>query len=192
MAAESALRKDYYVKLNIRVGFLKMKQGQISFDNLATAAEIDKLSKSSCNTQFKINKWNMTNLPNLQSDYGDNVTYQSESLKDAISRLSTQPKSTKTASVASLKSTKFGEFIFSKANPNTIDLKQNERQPRPLNSLTEGRYTKRMSIQGKDKYNDSEAIQNYKQELYEQAINQQQQIEAKKNENRVEEIGLIN
>jgi hypothetical protein len=46
----------------------------------------------------------MTNLPNLQNDYGDNVTYQSESLKDAISRMSSQPKSTKTASVASLKS----------------------------------------------------------------------------------------
>lgn len=41
MALESAIRKDYNIKLNIRIGFLKFKNGTVSFDNIPTANEID-------------------------------------------------------------------------------------------------------------------------------------------------------
>lgn len=53
MAIESAIRKEYHVKLNLRIGFLKFRHGQVCFENMATAAEIDQLSKSSCNTQYR-------------------------------------------------------------------------------------------------------------------------------------------
>lgn len=33
---ESTLKKDLQVKLNLRIGFLKFKNGSVQFDNLAT------------------------------------------------------------------------------------------------------------------------------------------------------------
>jgi hypothetical protein len=39
MAVETAMRKDYYVKLNLRVGLLKFKQNNFYFENHITAEE---------------------------------------------------------------------------------------------------------------------------------------------------------
>ena len=36
MAVETAMRKNYQVKLNLRLGFLKFQDGVVRFDNLAT------------------------------------------------------------------------------------------------------------------------------------------------------------
>ena len=62
MAIETAMRKDYFVKLNFRVGFLKFRQNIFFFENFVTNEELDKMTHSSCNTDFKNNKWLMTNL----------------------------------------------------------------------------------------------------------------------------------
>lgn len=62
MAVSSAARKDYHVKLNMRIGFIKIRNKCLSFENLASGEEIDKLTKSSCNTNFRANKFNMTHF----------------------------------------------------------------------------------------------------------------------------------
>ena len=62
VAVESAARKDYHVKLNLRIGFLKFKNLQVIFDNLATHKQLDQLTKTTCNTAFKANKQLMTNI----------------------------------------------------------------------------------------------------------------------------------
>lgn len=60
MAIETAMRKDYYVKLNVRVGFLKFKQNVLHFENLVSQDEIDRMTHTSCNTAFVNNKKMMT------------------------------------------------------------------------------------------------------------------------------------
>jgi len=94
MAIETAMRKDYYVKLNVRVGFLKFKQNTLYFENLVTTEELDKMTHTSCNTDFKNNKWLMTNFrksrapSNIQG--GEEGTSQNSStLKDTLSRIAT-------------------------------------------------------------------------------------------------------
>jgi len=62
MAIETAVRKDYFVKLNLRVGFLKFKQNGFYFENLVSSDELDRMTHTSCNTDFKNNKWLMTNF----------------------------------------------------------------------------------------------------------------------------------
>jgi hypothetical protein len=44
MAVSSAARKDYHVKLNMRIGFIKIRNKCLSFENLASGEEIDKLT----------------------------------------------------------------------------------------------------------------------------------------------------
>lgn len=56
------MRKDYYVKLNVRVGFLKFKQNILTFENYVSREELDKMTHTSCNTEFRNNKWLMTNF----------------------------------------------------------------------------------------------------------------------------------
>lgn len=57
LAVESCIRKDYFVKLNLRVGFLKFKHQSVMFDNLVTYNEIkDQLTQTSCGTVFRANK----------------------------------------------------------------------------------------------------------------------------------------
>lgn len=62
MAVSSAARKDYHVKLNVGIGFIKIRSKCLSFENLASSEEIDKLTQSSCNTNFRANKFNMTHF----------------------------------------------------------------------------------------------------------------------------------
>jgi hypothetical protein len=62
LAIETAMRKDYFVKLNIRVGFLKFKQNNLFFENFVSNEELDKMTHTSCNTEFRNNKWLMTNI----------------------------------------------------------------------------------------------------------------------------------
>ncbi len=67
-----------------------------------------------------------------------------------------------------LKNQRFGEqLLFARANPNSIDLKITERQSRILNPIVEGKYSKRMSIQGKDMYYDYDILRNHRKELLE-------------------------
>lgn len=182
MAVESATRKEYNVKLNLRVGFLKFRHGQMCFENMATAQEIDSISKTTSNTLFRQNKYHMTNLGNgVGNDYDEQITYRSESIKDAISRIS-KPRTPKTSagSVVSLKSQRFAEMIAGRANPNTIDLKTQERQARMLNSIVEGKYSKRMSIQGKDMYKDLDVLRNHRRDLLDQALTKKESIFANK------------
>jgi hypothetical protein len=44
MAVQSAMRKEYQVKLNLRIGFLKIRSGQLSFENVASTKEIDQFT----------------------------------------------------------------------------------------------------------------------------------------------------
>ena len=94
MAIETAMRKDYYVKLNVRVGFLKFKQNTLHFENLVSTEELDKMTHTSCNTDFRNNKWLMTNFktsraPSNIQDGDEGVSQKSNTLKDALSRIAT-------------------------------------------------------------------------------------------------------
>lgn len=126
MAMEAALRKNYNIKFNIKIGFLKFKSGQLTFENNASAAEIDQLSQSSCNTQYRNNKMAMTHFAGAIDQSVNSV-----SIRDTISRVTSTPKS----SASNLRST-----LKALADPNQIDLKSQERFPRRLNSLVEGKY----------------------------------------------------
>ena len=107
------------------------------------------MSQSTYNSKFWAQKFNMTGM---NVDYEDKVTYHTESIKDTVSRLSKTPKS--------VFSNGSGR-IMGRADPNTIDLKNKPRKPRDLNSLVEGKYSKRMHIQGKDMYKDLEVLKNH-------------------------------
>ena len=94
MAIETAMRKDYYVKLNVRVGFLKFKQNTLHFENLVSTEELDKMTHTSCNTDFRNNKWLMTNFktsraPSNIQDGDEGISQKSNTLKDALSRIAT-------------------------------------------------------------------------------------------------------
>lgn len=65
MAVETAMRKQYSVKLNCRIGWLKFNGNQVFFDNLASKdnnAAADVTSMTSCNSEFRGNKLFMTNF----------------------------------------------------------------------------------------------------------------------------------
>ncbi len=115
MAIETAMRKDYYVKLNVRVGFLKFKQNTLHFENLVSSEELDKMTHTSCNTDFRNNKWLMTNFktPRAPSNIQvgeEGASQKSNTLKDALSRIAT-PQTPQTKSFRS---------VFSNADRQTI------------------------------------------------------------------------
>jgi len=56
IAVETAMRKNYPVKLNLKLGFLKFNENKLFFDNIATGAEIDKMTVTSFNTELKGSK----------------------------------------------------------------------------------------------------------------------------------------
>ena len=97
MAVETAMRKDYYVKLNLRIGFLKFKQNCFHFENQVTEEDLDKMTHTSCNTEFKNNKNLMTSLmtPKNPKTDEDGVSHKSVSLKDTISRYTPRTPQTK-------------------------------------------------------------------------------------------------
>jgi len=64
MAVETAMRKDYFVKLNLRVGFIKFRQNSFYFENIKQSDNSQEASIWTCNTEFKQNKQLMTNLAN--------------------------------------------------------------------------------------------------------------------------------
>lgn len=63
MAVETAMRKDYFVKLNLRLGFIKFRQNSFYFEN-KQSDNSQEASIWTCNTEFKQNKQLMTNLAN--------------------------------------------------------------------------------------------------------------------------------
>ena len=65
---QSAVQKDYQVKLYIRIGFLKFRNSRVWFDNLASNDEIERMSITSCNTTFKANKHLMTSFKEFGGD----------------------------------------------------------------------------------------------------------------------------
>jgi flavin-binding protein dodecin len=62
MAVETAMKKSYNVKLNFRLGWLKFNDNCFYFDNLAQKSDLDNVTMTSCNTEFRANKWFMTNF----------------------------------------------------------------------------------------------------------------------------------
>lgn len=74
MAVNSCCKKEYFVKLNLGIGFMKFRNQFLHFDNYVSA---DQVTKSSCNTIYRNNKKEMTDL----REKGD------ESLHDIISRV---------------------------------------------------------------------------------------------------------
>lgn len=122
----------------MRVGFLKFRNGFLHFDNLASE---DQFSKTSCGSAFRINKFSMTGIPSTPKNLDDQISYRSSLLSNRRSVFEHR------------------SHIRGHADPNTIDLKTEARRPRDLNSIVEGKYGKRMSINGKDKYGDLYAYQ---------------------------------
>ena len=152
VAVNSCVKKDYFVKLNMRIGFLRFRNGSVQFENIAAGKDADKLTKASGDTAFHQNKQLMTNL----RERGD------ESLADAISqitsfrtRASTKPQSS--AKVSSLPG----------ADPNQALTGKREKRARVLNQRLDGqdRYSKRMEIQGKDLHADSDLKSMFKHGL---------------------------
>jgi hypothetical protein len=80
--------------------------------------------------------------------FGEDQSYHSGSIRDQISRIS-QPRTPKTSTI-SYQSHR--DILAARADPNSLDLKLKEREARLLNSLVEGKYSKRMRILGKDKH----------------------------------------
>jgi len=68
------------------------------------------------------------------------------------------------------------DLLAARADPNSIDLKLADRLARPLNTLVEGKYSKRMSIQGKDNYHDLEKHVSLKKSLGEEALRKRQEF----------------
>jgi hypothetical protein len=62
MAVETAMKKSYNVKLNFRIGWLKFSDNSVYFDNLASKQDFENATVTSCNTEFRTNKWFMTNF----------------------------------------------------------------------------------------------------------------------------------
>ena len=60
MACEATVSKDYRLKLNLRLGFLKLRRGKFFFDNMPKQGEFDGLTSS--NSEFRRNKRFLTNL----------------------------------------------------------------------------------------------------------------------------------
>jgi hypothetical protein len=141
------------VKLNLKVGFLKFNGGSMMFENNAAhhQRDADQMSKSS--SQFR------SKIPDSQS------VVKSVSIKDTISRFtSSTPRSSKRSFFGGTQ--RKGSII---ADPNQIDLKSQERLPRRLNSIVEGKYSKRMSISGKDCYQNTAELKSNQQAVLDQA-----------------------
>jgi len=117
------------------------------------------MSRTSCSTNFRNGKFNMTGISGRGEDFEDKVTYRS--VRDTISEYSKGHSSFTPSNKSS------SNFLKAKANPNTIDLKDKVRKPRELNNLVEGKYSKRMQISGKDMYRDLDVLRNHKQDLVE-------------------------
>jgi len=171
-AVRSATKKEYSVKLGMRVGFIKFKRGQVLFDNLVAPGEVDQMSRTSCSTNFRNNKFNMTGISTRGDEFEDKITYRTSSVRDTISQFSQGRNNRSTFTPGSQK----GSHIIAKANPNTIDLKDKVRKPRELNNLVEGKYSKRMQIGGKDMYRDLDVLRNHRQDLVEQATTMKDSI----------------
>ena len=50
MAVETAMKKCYNVKLNLKIGHLKFTEHSVFFDNLGVKQDPDALTKTSCST----------------------------------------------------------------------------------------------------------------------------------------------
>ena len=84
-AVRTAIKKEYFVKLGMRVGFLKFRRGQMLFDNLVAPGEVDQMSRTSCSSNFRNNKFNMTGVSVRGEEFEDKITYRTSSVRDTIS-----------------------------------------------------------------------------------------------------------
>lgn len=104
IAIETAMKMKYSIKLNLRIGWLKFSEGNLFFDNLAANGKqnngnnpsltrgFDQTTLTSCNTEFRANKWFMTDFRSPQNQTTTNQLGNSNqklslrmSLHDAIS-----------------------------------------------------------------------------------------------------------
>lgn len=118
------MRKNYQVKLNLRVGFLKFVENTVRFDNLASDRDLDAMSKTTCNTEFKANKWFLTNYRGPRAaapDAETEVSYRS-SVRDAISSvISPRTPKSMTSGRLSVVSRRTASLHAGTANPNNIE-----------------------------------------------------------------------
>lgn len=70
-------------------------------------------------------------------------------------------------------------------------MKVQERQARMLNSLVEGKYSKRMTIQGKDMYKDLDVLRNHRRDLLDQAVTHKESVFFQKVAKKEEELDII-
>ena len=63
-----AAQKDYQIKLNLRVGYLKFRQDNMTFENMANANEMS--IATSCTSEFLKNKLHLTNFRTPQTRKG--------------------------------------------------------------------------------------------------------------------------
>lgn len=132
---------------------------------------------------------------NQNNDYEDKITYRTtQSVRDTISNYSHQQRRTKTpkCSDSIFSNRRYDrDLITGRADPNTIDVKDRERRPRQLNDLVEGKYSKRMQIQGKDMYKDLDVLRNHQQHLVDQARNRREIFSQDKLQSKEDELEII-
>ena len=66
MAVEATVAKEYRIKLNPRLGFLKFSTGKFFFDNMPQAGDLDGVTSS--NTEYRVNKRFLTNIRERRSN----------------------------------------------------------------------------------------------------------------------------
>ena len=110
------------VKLNMKVGFLKFSQGSMSFDNYATAQEIDQITITTLGSQRSKVISPRCGGSVIVSPM-NNHEPEDETLKEALSRITETPKITPRGSMKEPKSAQMHQSFFS----NTFDKKPSEK-----------------------------------------------------------------
>lgn len=99
-AIQNTVSKDYHVKINLRIGWLKVINQRLFFDQLGKADRHDHASTTSCGTEFKFNKRFMTNIRTRKEaalEERESITYRS-SVRDIISNATAKtPRSSTTS-----------------------------------------------------------------------------------------------
>ena len=62
MAVEATVSKDFRIKLNTRIGFLKFKPGAFFFDNMPKVSDYDGITSCKTTSEFRANKQFLTNI----------------------------------------------------------------------------------------------------------------------------------
>ena len=69
MAIGATVTKDYRIKLNYRLGFLKFRNSKFFFDNMPKSGDFDGITSS--NSVFRVNKRFLTNIRERRNNGGN-------------------------------------------------------------------------------------------------------------------------